>query len=141
MAVEWDTSQAIAGLDALKQRVMAAAERAIVQGAQVMVETTKGTAPVLTGRLRASIYSFDKRREGYTWIINVAPHAIYARQRELGGPITAKGPYMLRNRETGEVFGHEVSQEGSHYFSHGVEAATPRIADAFRQAMADAFGG
>ncbi len=141
MAVEWDTSQAIAGLDALKQRVVAAASRAAEQGGQVMVETTKETAPVLTGRLRASIYSYGKRREGYTWIVRVAPHADYASQREFGGSITAKGPYMLRNRETGEVFGHSVSQIGSHYFSRGIDAATPRIADVFRQAMADAFGG
>lgn len=141
MGIRWETSQFMGGVDALLQRVESATNSALSKGGQVMVATTQQTAPVLTGTLRRSIYAYDKVQTGSTFTIKVAPHTVYARQRELGGPIKSKGPWLLRNKDTGITYGRFVMQTGSHYFSRGVEAAAPQIQGAIEQAWAQALGG
>ncbi len=142
MGIEWDTTEATAGLDSLKRRVQEATKTAAEKGGLAMVHATMETAPILTGRLKQSIYAYNLRRSGgQGWAISVAPHTVYARQRELGGPITVKRAKVLYNKETGQSFGRSVFQAGSHYFSRGLDQSQDAIYQAARQAWADAMEG
>lgn len=73
------------------------------------------TVPVLTGALRGSMHTMSVSGGGPVAVAEVGSDLIYARFRNDGGTIHSKGPWPLRNRETGQVFGRQVTQAGAHY--------------------------
>jgi hypothetical protein len=86
--------------------------------------------PVLTGELRASERVDSVRGGGTSAVATIGAHKIYAAFRETGGTITSHGSWPLRNAATGQVFGHSVTQAGSHYFEHATARAGPAIQEA-----------
>jgi hypothetical protein len=76
------------------------------------------TTPVLTGALRESEHVMGVTGGGPVAVAEVGSELIYARFRNFGGTIHSKGPWPLRNRATGQVFGRSVTQAGSHYIEN-----------------------
>lgn len=123
------------------QRVEQATMEATRSGGEALSAAAKQSAPVVTGRLRGSIHAGAVRGGGGTWVTTVAPHVVYARIIELGGVITAHGNYMLRTRETNEVFGHSVTVKANPYMARGLAMASERIISIATSAWAEAIGG
>ena len=76
------------------------------------------TTPVLTGALRGSMHTMGVTGGGPVAVAEVGSDLIYARFRNYGGTIRSKGPWPLRNRATGQVFGRQVTQAGAHYMEN-----------------------
>jgi hypothetical protein len=85
------------------------------------------TTPVLTGALRATERINDVTGGGAVAVADVGPHIVYDKFRNDGGTITSHGPWPLRNRATGRVFGHSVTQRGSHYMERAEAEAEGTI--------------
>lgn len=84
------------------------------------------TTPVLSGALRETEKVNFVAGDGAFAVANVGPDIIYDKFRNDGGTIHSKGPWPLRNRATGQVFGRQVTQAGSHYMERAVdESAGP----------------
>jgi hypothetical protein len=79
------------------------------------------TTPVLSGDLRRTEKVNFVSGGGSFAVANVGPDIVYDRFRNDGGTITSHGPWPLRNRATGAVFGHSVTQAGSHYMERAVD--------------------
>jgi len=88
------------------------------------------TTPVLTGALRESEHVMSLSGGGAVAVAEVGSELIYAKFRNDGGTITSHGPWPLRNRETGQVFGRQVTQAGSHYIERAADWAEGPIAAA-----------
>ena len=95
----------------------------------------KIVTPVLRGDLRDSEHIDAVFGNGARASAVLAPHTVYAHFRNVGGTIDSKGPWPLRNRATGQVFGRHVTQAGSHYMEKGeaggrgpAHAAAARVA-------------
>lgn len=73
------------------------------------------TTPVLSGALRETEKINAVTGSGAFAVADVGPDIIYDKFRNDGGTIHSKGPWPLRNRATGQVFGRSVTQAGSHY--------------------------
>ena len=78
------------------------------------------TTPVLSGALRATEKVNFVAGGGAFAVADVGPDIIYDKFRNDGGTITSHGPWPLRNRATGQVFGRSVTQAGSHYMERAV---------------------
>lgn len=142
MASSWDVQGAVAALDALARSVNAATADASKQGAEAIRGRAAQNAPKVTGRLAGSILAGTPRSEGVgTWVTEIAPHVIYARIIELGGVITAHGNYMLRDRETGQVFGHQVTIPAHPYLSPALSQSTSQVLAIATKAWREAMGG
>ena len=94
------------------------------------------TTPVLTGALRATEKVNSVSGGGAVAVADVGPDIIYDKFRNDGGTIRSKGPYPLRNRSTGQVFGRQVTQKGSHY----MERAEAEAEGTIRESMAAILG-
>lgn len=90
--------------------------------ADVALPQLQIVTPVLSGALRDSEHIDAVFGDGVRAQAVLAPHSIYGHYRNVGGPIDSKGPWPLRNRLTGQVFGRHVTQAGAHYMEKG-EAA------------------
>ena len=55
--------------------------------------------------------------------------------RNDGGTITSKGPWPLRNKATGQVFGRSVTQRGSHYMEKAEDEGRPMVEAAIKVAV------
>lgn len=122
--------EAIAALDALLQRMVAATETIVEKGAQVIVANAQNLAPVRRGDLRRSIFADPVRRtSALTWMTQVAPHVIYGRIQELGGTIVPVRARMLSwvGPSGRRVFAHSVTLHGQFYLSRGFEQSKDRI--------------
>lgn len=112
-------------------KLRAAADRAETELAGQMVTAMERDylavlrimTPKLTGALADSEYPDFIRVSGTHAEAVVGPHIVYARFRNDGGTITSKGPWPLRNKATGQVFGRSVTQAGSHYMERAHDAA------------------
>lgn len=79
--------------------------------AKAVHRDAKRYCPVKTGQLRASIKWF---KAGKTWYVTVsAPHWMYVEYSTRPHVIRSHGPWPLRNRETGQVFGPVVHHPGT----------------------------
>lgn len=87
--------------------------------ADVALPQLKIVTPVLSGALRDSEHIDAVFGNGIRAQAVLAPHSIYAHFRNVGGTITSKGPWPLRNAGTGQVFGRHVTQAGAHYMEKG----------------------
>ena len=95
--------------------------------ARDFLATERVITPKRTGALMES-ETVDAVTGGGTHAVAlVSPHIIYAHFRNFGGTITSKGPWPLRNRATGQVFGRQVTQAGSHYVERSEAAAEGRL--------------
>lgn len=92
-------------------------------GAKEFLAELHVTTPVLSGALRTSERVWHVSGGGTAAVAVVGPDIIYARFRNYGGTIRSKGPWPLRNRATGQVFGRQVTQAGSHYMERAEAGA------------------
>jgi len=97
------------------------------------------TTPVLSGDLRRSMHTFSVSGGGTRAVAVVGSDLIYAAFRNYGGTITSKGPWPLRNRATGQVFGRSVTQHGAHYMESAEGLAEGPIRAAVAIAADDMF--
>ena len=148
MAVEWNTSGALEGIEALKARVIDATVQATAKGGQAIVASTRDSAKSSfkhpTGELASSITSTGVQASGgYSWSVRVSPHTVYAGMRERGGTITATRAKALSwIGDSGKrVFARSVTQSGTHYFSDGFNESVGRVSEIVESAWAEAFGG
>ena len=107
--------------------------------ADVALPQLKIVTPVLTGALRDSEHIDAVFGSGTHATAVLAPHIIYAAFRNDGGTIRSKGPWPLRNRATGQVFGRQVTQAGSHYMERGEEAGRGPAREAIARVAAFYF--
>ena len=67
----------------------------------------------------------------------VGPDIIYDKFSNDGGTIHSKGPWPLRNRATGQVFGRSVTQAGSHYMERAEAEAEGTMQASMHIILAD----
>jgi hypothetical protein len=128
--VIWD-DEALRGLAATDPRVAAAMDRAAAGALQTMKALTN-VSPVgplhRSGNLRSSEHAFRQPNGD----ILIGPTADYGKYVNDGTPphlIESHGPWPLRNRETGQVFGrvvHHPGYIGSHFVEKTAESMNGR---------------
>ncbi len=128
--MSFNIESTLAGFESLKNNIIQTTQNLIGEGGDVMVQSVKNATPVMSGKLRESVYAYDSKSTGYSWEIKFAPHTIYARQRELGGQLFGKYTTHLTLRWFRDGRWHirrTVYQTGSHYLERGVDASIAQI--------------
>ena len=110
-------------------------------GAKEFLAELHVTTPVLTGALRQSERTFSVSGGGAAAVAVVGSDLIYARFRNYGGTIRSKGPWPLRNRATGKVYGRQVTQAGSHYMERAEKGAEGTMRAAMAAILSDYLEG
>lgn len=143
MGVEWDVADAVAALEALKEKARAATVEAATRGAQVIADQAQRNAPKRTGRLAGSIWPGEARQSGNSVSIQIAPRGVvYARIQELGGTITPKaGEYLTWHTGTQWVRKRQVTLHGHFYLSSALSESASDVQRVVRESWAKAFGG
>jgi hypothetical protein len=119
-----DLAEAAAAFRALADRVEGSLAVDCARAmADVALAQLRIVTPVASGDLRDSERVNAVTGNGTYAVATLGPHIVYDEFRNFGGTITSKGPWPLRNRETGQVFGRSVTQEGAHYMEKGEDAA------------------
>lgn len=101
-------------------------------GAREYLTALQEVTPVQSGALRSSEHIWRVSGSGASATADVGPDIIYDRFRNDGGTIRSKGPWPLRNRSTGQVFGRVVHQAGSHYMERSVGPGQAALSQACR---------
>ena len=110
-------------------------------GANEFLAELHVTTPVETGALRASERVWRVFGGGAQASAIVGPNIIYGAFRNYGGTIRSKGPWPLRNRATGQVFGRQVTQAGSHYMERAEKGAEGTMRAAMAAILSDYLEG
>lgn len=115
----------VAPSGAINQMIRPTAEAKLGEKVRNITQIARNIAPVKTGALRNSIVmrargaggQFASSRSGQnvaSYEIGVtAPHASYVVRGTRPHTIRAHGPWPLRNRETGQIFGPVVNHPGT----------------------------
>ena len=107
-------------------------------GSREYLAVLQEETPVLSGDLRASEHVWSVSGGGEHAVAIAGPDIIYDRFRNDGGTIRSKGPWPLRNRATGQVFGRSVTQAGAHYMEKAEGPGRAALAQACK-VTADEF--
>jgi hypothetical protein len=126
-----------AGIDLLTARVHAATERAVEDTLKALQAAARWHTPIgvegnstnAPGELVMSIAIEGPFGGGGVYHGSVAPHTIYAAQREFGGPLPIyQVGRLMRFVKFGEVvYRHDVYQEGAHYMAKGYRDVLPSV--------------
>ena len=106
-------------------------------GAKELLAAMFVATPVLSGALRHSETVQSVGGSGAHAVALVGPNVIYDKFRNDGGTIHSKGPWPLRNRATGQVFGRSVTQAGCHYMERAEEEGAPMVEAAGQIALSE----
>lgn len=131
-----------AAWDHLAERAEAElAVTAVRAGAKELLAAMFVVTPVLSGDLRASerIQSVDGDGSHAVALVGPDGSVIYDEFRNKGGTIESRGPWPLRNKDTGQVFGRKVTQKGAHYMERAEEEGRPAVEAAMEAAVREFF--